>query len=129
MTAESAAGVPQVMKRLGQRYVQHINRIYQRTGGLIEADAYLLACQRYIELNPVRAGMVEAPADYRWSSYRANAPLGMLTPSSGRTLSTTPWPRRMMPCAQPIGACSRPNWMRTCYNACASANGGFAQQQ
>ena len=82
MTAEDAAGVPQVMKRLGQRYVQHVNRRYQRTGGLfegrfrsslIEADGYLLTCQRYIELNPVRAGMVEAPADYRWSSYRANA--------------------------------------------------------
>jgi putative transposase len=39
----------------------------------VQADAYLLACQRYIELNPVRAGMIEAPADYPWSSYRANA--------------------------------------------------------
>ncbi|MEA3277246.1 MAG: transposase, partial [Pseudomonadota bacterium] len=39
----------------------------------MEADPYLLACQRYIELNPVRAGMVEAPAEYSWSSYRANA--------------------------------------------------------
>ena len=37
------------------------------------SDAYLLACQRYIELNPVRAGMVMHPADYPWSSYRANA--------------------------------------------------------
>ena len=82
MTAETAAGIPQVMKRLGQRYVQHINRCYRRTGGLfegrfrsslIEADGYLVACQRYIELNPVRAGMAETPADYRWSSYQANA--------------------------------------------------------
>ena len=55
-TAETAAGVPQMMKRLGQRYVQHINRSYRRTCGLfegcfrsslIEADGYLLACQRY----------------------------------------------------------------------------------
>ena len=70
------------MKRLGQRYVQHVNRTYRRTGGLfegrfrsslIEADAYLLACQRYIELNPVRASMVPAPGAYPWSSYRANA--------------------------------------------------------
>jgi hypothetical protein len=38
-----------------------------------QEEQYLLACQRYIELNPVRAGMVEHPADYRWSSYRANA--------------------------------------------------------
>lgn len=37
-----------------------------------QAETYLLACQRYIELNPVRASMVEHPADYRWSSYRAN---------------------------------------------------------
>ena len=70
------------MKRRGQRYVQHVNRTYRRTGGLfegrfrsslIEADAYLLACQRYIELNPVRASMVPAPGAYPWSSYRANA--------------------------------------------------------
>jgi putative transposase len=39
----------------------------------IDSDAYLLTCQRYIELNPVRAGMVAMPAAYRWSSYRANA--------------------------------------------------------
>jgi len=70
------------MKGLGQRYVQHVNRTYRRTGtlfegrfrsSLVEADTYLLACQRYIELNPVRAGMVQAPGDYDWSSYRANA--------------------------------------------------------
>jgi putative transposase len=40
---------------------------------LIEADRYLLACQRYIELNPVRASMVRTPGEYPWSSYRANA--------------------------------------------------------
>ncbi|WP_020506108.1 hypothetical protein, partial [Lamprocystis purpurea] len=67
------------MKGLGQRYVQHVNRAYRRSGTLfegrfrssvIEADSYLLACQRYIELNPVRAHMVHAPGDYPWSSYR-----------------------------------------------------------
>ena len=71
-----------LMKALGQRYVQYCNRTYRRSGTLWEgryrscltqAEDYLLACQRYIELNPVRAGMVEHPADYRWSSYRANA--------------------------------------------------------
>ena len=70
------------MKALGQRNVQYVNRTYQRSGTLWEGrfrscltqeDAYLLACQRYIELNPVRAGMVGHPAEYRWSSYRANA--------------------------------------------------------
>ena len=82
MTPARREGVPAVMKRLGQRYVQHVNRTYRRTGALfegrfrsalIEADTYLLACQRYIELNPVRASMVAAPGDYPWSSYRANA--------------------------------------------------------
>ena len=70
------------MKALGQRYVQHVNRTYRRSGTLWEGrfrsclaqeDDYLLACQRYIELNPVRAEMVKHPAEYRWSSYRANA--------------------------------------------------------
>jgi len=71
-----------LMKALGQRYVQYVNRTYKRSGTLWEGrfrscltqeEAYVLACQRYIELNPVRAGMVEHPADYCWSSYRANA--------------------------------------------------------
>jgi putative transposase len=82
MTPARDQGVAAVMKRVGQRYVQYVNQTYHRSGGLfegryrsslIEADQYLLACQRYIELNPVRARMVEAPADYPWSSYRANA--------------------------------------------------------
>ena len=70
------------MKRLGQRYVQYINRTYQRSGTLWEGrfrsciaqqENYLLICQRYIELNPVRAGIVIHPGEYRWSSYRINA--------------------------------------------------------
>ncbi len=77
----SAAGAGALMKQLGQRYVQYINRSYRRSGTLWEgrfrscllhAEDYLLACQRYVELNPVRAGLVEHPASYRWSSYRAN---------------------------------------------------------
>lgn len=77
---EDAPGA--LMKALGQRYVQYFNRTYRRSGTLWEgryrscltqAEDYLLACQRYIELNPVRARMVEHPAEYRWSSYRANA--------------------------------------------------------
>lgn len=71
-----------LMKLLGQRYVQYVNRAYQRSGTLwegrfrscpVQEESYLLGCQRYIELNPVRASMVTHPADYRWSSYRANA--------------------------------------------------------
>jgi len=67
-----------LMKALGQRYVQYINRTYRRSGTLWEGrfrscltqeESYLLACQRYIEMNPVRADMVAHPAEYRWSSY------------------------------------------------------------
>jgi putative transposase len=70
------------MRRLGQHYVQYFNRRHQRTGTLwegrfrsclVECERYLLICQRYIELNPVRARMVSDPAHYPWSSYRANA--------------------------------------------------------
>jgi putative transposase len=82
LSAERAEAPGELMKALGQRYVQYYNRSYRRSGTLWEgryrscltqADGYLLACQRYIELNPVRAAMVAHPADYRWSSYRANA--------------------------------------------------------
>jgi len=82
VSAERGAATGEMMKALGQRYVQYFNRTYRRSGTLWEGryrscptqvEDYLLACQRYIELNPVRAGMVEHPADYRWSSYRANA--------------------------------------------------------
>ncbi len=71
-----------MMKRLGQRYVQYVNRTYRRSGTLWEGrfrscitqeENYVLGCYRYIELNPVRANMVEHPAEYRWSSYRGNA--------------------------------------------------------
>ena len=71
-----------LMKHLGQRYVQYINRVYRRSGTLWEgrfrsclaqSEDYVLACYRYIELNPVRANMVEHPGQYLWSSYGANA--------------------------------------------------------
>jgi REP-associated tyrosine transposase len=71
-----------LMKHLGQRYVQYINRQYRRSGTLWEGrfrsclaqqDEYVLTCYRYIELNPLRAGMVAHPRDYRWSSYLYNA--------------------------------------------------------
>lgn len=82
VTSKTAAAIPKLIISLGRRYVQYINRTYRRTGTLwdsrykssmIQAESYLLACQRYIELNPVRAAMVEDPAHYRWTSYRANA--------------------------------------------------------
>jgi putative transposase len=80
LTPKTAAGVPEVLISLGRRYVQYVNRTYRRTGtlwdsryksSLVQEDNYLLACQRYVELNPVRARMTADPAYYRWSSYRA----------------------------------------------------------
>lgn len=71
-----------MMQQLGRWYVRYFNNRYERTGTLyegrfkssvVQSSEYFLTCQRYIEMNPVRAGMVEAPADYSWSSYRAHA--------------------------------------------------------
>jgi len=82
LTPRKAESAGILMKRLGQRYVQYINRTYRRSGTLWEGryksclvseEAYVLGCYRYIELNPVRARMAEHPANYAWSSYRTNA--------------------------------------------------------
>jgi putative transposase len=81
VTPQRVDGPARLMQSLGRRYVQYINRAYRRSGSLwegrykssvVQAEVYLLACMRYIELNPVRAGMVSDPAQYRWSSYRHN---------------------------------------------------------
>jgi putative transposase len=77
---EGRAG--EMMRRLAQHYTQHVNRTYQRRGtlwegrfrsSLVDSERYLLACHVYVELNPVRAGMVRHARDYPWSSYRGNA--------------------------------------------------------
>lgn len=82
LTPEKADSASLLMKHLGQRYVQYVNRTHRRSGTfwegrfrscLTQTEDYLLACYRYIELNPVRAGMGRHPRDYRWSSYMANA--------------------------------------------------------
>ncbi len=82
LTPDNAASIPRTMQSIGRRYVQHVNRTYSRTGTLwegryratlIDSEAYLLTCYRYIELNPVRAGLAKAPGDYRWSSYQTHA--------------------------------------------------------
>lgn len=74
--------LPRALQSVGRRYVQYFNYAYRRTGTLwegryratvVDSERYLLTCMRYIELNPVRAGMVQRPADYRWSSHHANA--------------------------------------------------------
>ena len=78
LTPETADGIPHMMQALGRSYVRAFNRRHGRSGTLwegryrstlIEAERYLLACMAYIDLNPVRAGMVAAPADFAWSSH------------------------------------------------------------
>jgi putative transposase len=82
VTTGTDRSIRDLMQELGRRYVRRFNARQGRTGALregrfraavIDSDAYLLACMRYIKLNPVRAGLCASADDYRWSSYRANA--------------------------------------------------------
>ncbi len=75
---ESTTGLGQLMKALAARMTRYRNKLEGRSGtlwegryksSLVQSDCYLLACSRYIELNPVRARMVSQPEDYAWSSY------------------------------------------------------------
>ena len=112
VTPSSADGVSRCMQYLGRHYVRRFNYRYRRTGTLFEGrfksgivqsrgqspdSAPVLICQRYIELNPARAGMVSDPADYTWSSYRAHAfakPMGLWSPHPEyRALGNTPLQR------------------------------------
>lgn len=81
LTPKRKESAGNLMKLLGQRYVQHINRTYTRSGTLwegrfrssvIQQNGHFLVCQRYIEMNPVRAGILKNPSKYRWSSYGVN---------------------------------------------------------
>jgi len=82
LTPTTEEGTGKAMQQLGVRYVLYFNSKYQRVGTLwtgryrakpIGDDRYWLTCLRYIEQNPVRAGLVVQPEQYRWSSYRAHA--------------------------------------------------------
>ncbi|MFA7504423.1 MAG: transposase [Burkholderiaceae bacterium] len=81
-TPEQEDSMGKVFQSVGRRYVQYFNHTHQRSGTLwegryratvIDSEQYLLTVMRYIELNPVRAGMVTHPRDYPWSSYAYNA--------------------------------------------------------
>ncbi len=81
MTPSIAQACGGMMRELGQRYARYFNRRYARTGTLWEgrfrscvtdSARYVLACYRYIELNPVRAGLVVRPDAYEWSSHTVN---------------------------------------------------------
>jgi len=82
VTPTSPLGLSRGMQSLGRRYVRYFNDRYERTGTLWEGrfrtalivdERYWLTCLRYVEMNPVRAGIVGSPDSYRWSSYRTHA--------------------------------------------------------
>lgn len=82
VSPETAFALPRAMRHVNWRYSRYANDTQERTGSiwegryrasLVDAETYFFACMRYIELNPVRAGMAKTPRDYRWSSYKANA--------------------------------------------------------
>lgn len=79
VTPDQDLAASQLMQRVGRRYVRAFNERHRRTGTLwegrfrssiVDSERYLLVCQRYIEQNPIRAGMVRAAGDYPWSSHR-----------------------------------------------------------
>lgn len=87
-TPTTTQSMPRMMQAVGTTYVRYYNAKHARTGTLwegrykaaiIDQERYLLMCMRYVELNPVRASIVEAPQDYRWSSFRCNG-LGLKDP-------------------------------------------------
>jgi len=82
VTPADKGSIPKTMQSLGRRYAQYFNRCYHRSGSLwegryksslVDTEHYLLSCYRYIELNPVRAGISRSPQDYLYSSYHYNA--------------------------------------------------------
>ena len=82
LTPAAMGGCAQLMKHLAQLHTQYINRTYGRTGSLwegrfqsclVQSDEYLLRCYRYVENNPVEAGLCEHAGQYEWSSARNNA--------------------------------------------------------
>jgi putative transposase len=81
-TPARPTSLPKMMQELGVHYVRFFNRKYARTGTLwnsryrglhLRDEKYWLTCLRYVEQNPVRAGLAADPAGYRWSSYSAHA--------------------------------------------------------
>lgn len=82
MSSEVPENISKFMQYIGRRYVPYFNRKYDKSGtlwegrfkaSLVNSDKYLLSCYRYIELNPIRSGMVNHAEAWHWSSYRCNA--------------------------------------------------------
>jgi putative transposase len=102
-TSQLEGELSQLMQKIGRKYARLVNLRWGRTGtlfegrfrsSLVDSEAYLLTCMRYIELNPVRAGMAANAWDFPWSSYEKNArgaPDGVLAPHDlYRRLGGTP---------------------------------------
>lgn len=91
-TPKDEEGISRMMQSIGRYYVRYVNHTYKRTGTLwegrfkstlVDSEQYHLVVSRYIELNPVRAGMANHPAEYPWSSYHGNGlgkQIKLLTP-------------------------------------------------
>ena len=91
-TGYQSGSISRLVQSIGRRYSRYVNQAYRRTGtlfegrfksSLVDTESYLFTCMRYIELNPVRAGLTRAPIEYGWSSFAHNAtgsPAWMLTP-------------------------------------------------
>jgi putative transposase len=82
VTPQSESGLSRMIQQVGRRFVGNVNRIHGRTGTLwegrfrsclLDTHAYAFSCLRYIDLNPVRAGLARSPAEFPWSSYRHHA--------------------------------------------------------
>lgn len=105
-TPDGTRSPARMMQAVGRRYVRYFNERHGRTGTLwegryrsrlIDSEQYLLACSRYIELNPVRAGLAAVPAAYRWSSFRHNgegAPDQVITTHAVYRALGTSWAER-----------------------------------
>lgn len=104
LTPQEAGATSAMLQDVGRRYVRVINNIHNRTGtlwegrfrsSLIDSESYLVVCHQYIELNPVRAGMVGGPADYPWSShlhYRGARTGSFITPHPLYLACQAPFP-------------------------------------
>jgi putative transposase len=126
VTPESAGAVSRLMQHVGRHYVNYANKVYRRSGTLwegrfksclVDSEAYLLKLYQYIEYNPVRAGMVVHPEDYRWSSYQrhgcaeAMAYLSVTNATNNSALHYRSAPR---PIVMRASKCSmRRNWIRS----------------
>ena len=133
-TPATRSSLPKAMQYIGRRYIAYFNRRNERTGtlwegrhksGPVACDFHFFACHRYIELNPVRAGLTAGPEAFHWSSYAGNAlgrPDVLLTPhdeylalgaseweryAAYRSLFDEPIPRELM---EELRACSNRGW-------------------